>query len=66
MRGQRAASRVARGWHLLVVPAEEGVAAAGFDAVLDGGPGSRWVPGGPSVWAAARTPGTAAPGTRFK
>ena len=34
----------------LVVPAEEGVAAPGFDAVLDGGPGSPWVPGGPSVW----------------
>lgn len=34
----------------LDMPAEEGISAHGFDGVIDGGTGSRWVPAGPSVW----------------
>lgn len=34
----------------LVMPAEEGIVAPGFDGVIDGGPGSPWVPVGASVW----------------
>ncbi len=32
------------------MPAEEGVAASGFDGVLDGGQGGPWVPAGATVW----------------
>ena len=32
------------------MPAEEGIAASGFDGVIDGGQGSAWVPAGASVW----------------
>jgi hypothetical protein len=34
----------------LDMPAEEGISAHGFDGVIDGGPGSAWVPAGSSVW----------------
>jgi len=34
----------------LVMPAEEGIAAHGFDGVIAGGAGSAWVPAGASVW----------------
>lgn len=34
----------------LVLPAEEGIAAPGYDGRVDGGAGSAWVPAGLSVW----------------
>jgi hypothetical protein len=34
----------------LVMPAEEGIAAHGFDGVITGGAGNAWVPAGASVW----------------
>jgi excisionase family DNA binding protein len=34
----------------LSVRAGEGVALRGWDALVDGGPGSAWVPAGPSAW----------------
>jgi hypothetical protein len=34
----------------LDVPAEEGIAASGFDGVINGGAGTPWIPDGFSVW----------------
>jgi hypothetical protein len=34
----------------LVLPAEEGIAAPGYDGRIDGGTGTPWVPAGLSVW----------------